>query len=171
MLSKLIKAYVRFVDRMNEAVGNVIMFLIFALLGIMIFDVVSRTFFNKPNIWTVEMSEFTMTTYYMLGGAYTLIRKGHVRMDLFYDRWTGRGKAVADILTFPLVLLYMVIFLIGSITSLWYAITHHQVTYSSWAPPLTPIKLIMTIGILLMTMQVIAEFFKDLETMRGRSTR
>lgn len=170
-MSRRIEAYVRFMDRMNQAVGNVVMFLVFALIGIMVFDVVSRTFFNKPNIWTVEMSQFTMTAYYILGGAYTLIRKGHVRMDLFYDRWTAKGKATADVITFPLVLFYMVIFLYGSITSLRYAIQYKQVTYSSWAPPLTPIKIIMTIGIALMTLQVIAEFFKDLATMRGRATK
>lgn len=119
----------------------------------------------------MEMCEFTMTAYYMLGGAYTLMHEGHVRMDLLYDKLTAKGKATADVITFPIALFYMALYLYGSITSLKYAIVHKQVTYSSWAAPVTPIKIIMTIGIALMTMQVISQFFKDLARMRGRSTR
>lgn len=152
---------------MNEAVGKFAMFLIFPLIGILAFEVVSRTFFNAPHIWSVEMAEFTMTAYYMLGGAYTLMHDGHARMDLFYSRWTIKGQAKADALTFPIVMFYMGIFLYGSITSLQYSIRYKQVSYSAWAPPLTPIKIFMAIGIALMISQVISEFLKNLATIRG----
>jgi len=170
LLERQMRAYVRFTDRLNEAVGGFAKYLIFLLMGILIYEVISRTLFNQPHIWQVEMSEFTMTAYYMLGGAYTLMRDGHVRMDLFYYRWPARGKAKADVLTFPIIMAYMALYLYGSITSLQYAMKYRQVTYSSWGPPLAPIKVIMLVGIALMTMQVLSEFFKDLLKMRGRET-
>lgn len=170
MLSRLVNTCVRFIDRTNEAAGKLAMFLIFPLIGILAFEVISRTFFNQPHIWSVEMAEFTMTSYYILGGAYTLMHEGHARMDLFYSRWTVKGKATADVLTFPFVFFYMSVFLYGSITSLRYAITHKQVSYTSWAPSLTPIKFIMTIGIALMTLQFLSQFLKDLAIVRGEAT-
>jgi TRAP-type mannitol/chloroaromatic compound transport system permease small subunit len=60
-----------------------------------------------------------------------------------------------------------VFLLVGGISSTEYAITYGQTNYSSWAPPLAPIKIIMTIGITLMLLQVIAVFFRDLAVARG----
>ena len=60
------------------------MYLVFPMIGILFFETVSRTIFNHPWIWTVEMAQFVMAAYYTLGGAYTLIMDGHVRMDLTY---------------------------------------------------------------------------------------
>ncbi len=64
-------------------------------------------------------------------------------------------------------MLYLVMLLVGGFISLEYSIRYKQKSYSSWAPQVTPIKIIMVFGMVLMTLQVIAEFFKDLETLRG----
>jgi TRAP-type mannitol/chloroaromatic compound transport system permease small subunit len=53
------------------------------------------------------------------------------------------------------------------VSSTNYAITYGQKNYSSWAPPLSPIKIIMTIGIAMMLLQAIAMFFRDMATVRG----
>ena len=73
----------------------------------------------------------------------------------------------ADALTAGLLIFYLVVLLIGGISSTEYALSYGQKNYSSWAPPLAPIKIIMTIGIALMLLQVIAVFFKDLAKARG----
>jgi TRAP-type mannitol/chloroaromatic compound transport system permease small subunit len=57
--------------------------------------------------------------------------------------------------------------LYGSISSAEYALMYNQKNYSSWAPPMAPIKIIMAIGIFLMLLQAIATFFKDLAKVRG----
>jgi len=147
------------------------MYLVFPMIGILFFETISRTIFNTPWKWTVEMAQFFMAAYYTLGGAYTLIMDGHVRMDLTYARWSPKNKAVADAITFLLVMFYLVMLLIGGVISLEYSIKYNQKSYSSWAPSVTPIKIIMISGMLLMALQVIAEFFKDIATIRaGRNT-
>jgi len=67
-------------------------------------------------------------------------------------------------------MLYLVTLVLGGIISLEYSIQYKQKSYSSWAPPVTPIKIIMLFGMLLMILQVIAEFFKDLAKVRGKET-
>jgi len=169
-VNKVIKAYVDGITATSILVGKLAMYLVFGMLGILFFETISRTVFNHPWIWTVEMAQFVMAAYYTLGGAYTLIIDGHVRMDLAYAKWSPKNKALADVLTFTIVMLYLVTLVLGGIISLEYSIQYKQKSYSSWAPPVTPIKIIMLFGMLLMILQVIAEFFKDLAKVRGKET-
>jgi TRAP-type mannitol/chloroaromatic compound transport system permease small subunit len=91
----------------------------------------------------------------------------HVRMDLLYSRWSPKTRAWVDAVTIAFLIFYLLFLLFGRISSTQYALEYGQKNYSSWAPPLAPIKIIMTIGIALMLLQAIAMFFKDLAQARG----
>jgi TRAP-type mannitol/chloroaromatic compound transport system permease small subunit len=166
-MPKAVKIYVRYTDAVSQVVGKFSMYLVLVMMGILLFESLSRTMLNRPHIWVVEMAQFIMAAYYVLGGGYSMILDGHVRMDLFYERWSAKRKALADIITVFFLLFYLVFLLIGSISATKYAIIYKQVNYTPWAPPLAPIKIIITIGIVLMLLQVIATFFKDLAKVRG----
>ncbi len=168
---KAAKAYVRYMDATSRIVGKFAMFLIFAMVAILLFETMARIIFNRSQLWSVEMAQFFMAAYYLLGGGYTLLIGGHVRMDLLYHRWSAKKKALIDIITFFMTLLYMVVLLYGGIKGLMYSIKYNQVSYSSWAPPVTPIKIIMLIGITLMLLQIVAELIKDLAIARGEEIK
>jgi TRAP-type mannitol/chloroaromatic compound transport system permease small subunit len=142
--------------------------MIFVMIGLLLYMSLSRSVFNTPLNWGVEMAQFMMAAYYLLGGAYSMQIDAHVRMDIFYSRWSPRGKALADVLTAVFLIFYLVVLLIGGINSSEYALSHNQKNYSAWAPPVAPIKIIMTFGIALMLLQAIAMFFRDLATLRGK---
>ena len=154
----------RFVDAMNRTIGRVAMYLIFAMMGILLWGALSRSVFDVPHIWVVEMAQMTMAAYYFLGGAYSVQLDSHVRMDLLYGRWSLRTRAIVDAVTGCCLLFYVTFLLYGGISSTQYALEYGQTNYSAWAPPLAPIKIVMTFGIVMMLLQVIATFFKDLET-------
>jgi TRAP-type mannitol/chloroaromatic compound transport system permease small subunit len=168
-MPKAIKIFVRSVEATNQVVGKFSQYLVFVMMGVLLFESFSRTIFNRPHIWVVEMAQFTMAAYYMLGGGYSMILKGHVRMDLLYGRWSTKTRAIVDLFTAVVLIFYLVILLYGAISAVEYALRYAQVNYTSWAPPLAPIKIIMTIGIVLMLLQAIAIFFQDLATARGES--
>ena len=107
------------------------------------------------------MAQFTITAYYLLGGGYSMITDDHVRMDLFYGKLSKKGKAKMDIFTSFFLIFYLALLFFGSITSLIYTIETKQKLFTAWAPYVWPIKSIMTFGILLMLLQSIAIFFKD----------
>jgi TRAP-type mannitol/chloroaromatic compound transport system permease small subunit len=159
---------VRWVDAVNRLVGRAMMYLIFVMMGILLWSSISRGFFDISYIWSVEIAQFMLTAYYILGGGYSMQLDSHVRMDLFYSRWSPRKQALADALTSGFLLFYIVFLLVGGISGTIYAIEYNQKNYSSWAPPLAPIKIIMCIGIALMLLQAIALFFKDLAKAIGR---
>ena len=121
-----------------------------------------------PPIWVIELSQFLMAAYYLLGGGYSMQLYAHVRMDVFYSRWTERGRAFMDSITAFFLVFYLAIMLYGGISSSAYSLKYNQLNYSAWAPPMAPIKLIMTVGIALMLLQAIAIFFRDLAKFTGR---
>jgi TRAP-type mannitol/chloroaromatic compound transport system permease small subunit len=164
-----IKAYVRAVDAVNRVIGRFVMYLIFAMMGVLLLSSISRSFFNVSFIWVVEVAQFLLTAYYLLGGGYSMQLDSHVRMDLVYSHWTPRTRAIVDAITAGFLLLYLAVLLLGGISSTHYAIEYGQKNYSSWAPPLAPIKIIMVIGIVLMLLQAVATFFKDLARARGET--
>ncbi len=90
-----------------------------------------------------------------------MLTDDHVRMDLIYSKLKDKTKAILDSLTSVFLVFYLVVLLIGSISSLTYTIETNQRLFTAWAPYVWPIKSIMTFGILLMLLQSIAIFFKD----------
>mgnify|MGYP000991448554 CR=1 FL=1 len=163
-----IKNYVRWVDAINRRVGKYALYLVFVMMGILLFSSISRTFFNVPFDWTMEMAQFTMAAYYLLGGGYSMQLKAHVRMDVLYERWSERKRAMVDVMTSGFLIFYLVVLLYGGLSSALYSLEYGQRNYSSWGPPMAPIKIIMVIGILLMLLQAVAVFFKDLAKARGK---
>ncbi len=162
-----IRLYVRWVEAVNRRVGRLAMYLVFVLLGILLYSSISRTLLGQPVNWAVEMGQFVMAGYYLLGGAYSMQLDAHVRMDLIYSKLSPRRRATTDAFTIFFLIFYLVFLLAGGISSTEYALTYDQRNYTAWAPPLAPIKIIMCIGIALMLLQAIATFFRDLAAARG----
>lgn len=167
-MPKAVKTYVRWVDAVNRVVGRFAMYLIFAMMGILLYSSITKTFFI-PALWTLEMAQFTMVAYYLLGGGHSMQLDSHVRMDLLYGRWSEKTKAVADTITILLLIFFLVFLLYGAISSMDYALQYGERSYSSWAPYMAPIKFIMTAGIVMMLLQAIATLFKDIAKARGET--
>jgi len=166
-MPKAVTTFVQYVESANKVIGRFSMYLIFAMGGVLLFESIARTIFNQPHIWVVEIAQFTMAAYYLLGGGYSMMLKAHVRMDLLYGRWSVKRQALADLITGPVLLFYLIFLLVGAISAIEYAVSYGQKNYTPWAPPLAPIKIIMGIGILMMLLQTIARFFRDLAKFRG----
>jgi len=166
-MPKPIKLFIRYVETTNKAVGKFSMYLVFGMMGILLYESISRTIFDTPHIWVVEMAQFVMAAYYLLGGGYSMMLKGHVRMDLLYGRWSVKKQGLADSITAPLMIFYLVFLLVGAYSSIEYAVMYGQRNRSAWAPLMAPIKIIMGTGILLMLLQAVATWFKDLAKAGG----
>ena len=166
-MPKAVIKFVHAVDATNRVVGTFSMYLVFLMIGILLYEPIARNLFDVSSIWAVETAQFTMAAYYLLGGGFSMILKGHVRMDLLYGRWSEKKKATFDVFTGLFMIFYLVFLLIGAYSSIEYAVMYGQKNRSAWAPYMAPIKIIMGTGVLLMLLQAIATFFKDLAKARG----
>jgi len=165
-MSKAIQRYVRFVDAMNRRIGRAAMYLIFVMMAVLLYSSISKTFF-LPSLWTIEIAQFLMVAYFLVGGPYSLQLNSHVRMDLLYGTWSDRTKTWVDAFTILFLIFYLIWLLYGGISSTQYAIQYGERSYSAWRPYMWPIKTVMTIAIALMLLQAIATFFKHLAKLRG----
>jgi TRAP-type mannitol/chloroaromatic compound transport system permease small subunit len=168
-MPKPIRLYVKYVDAATMLVGKIAMYAIFAALaGVLLFTAISNAVLDISYIWGFEMAQFIMAAYYILGGGYAMMLDGHVRMDVFYSRWSARKRATVDLFTSVFLIFFLGVLLYGGVSSTEYALQYGQKSYSSWAPQLAPIKIIMVVGILLMLLQTTSMFFKDWATARGK---
>ena len=167
-MPKLIKYYIKFIDYISLKTGRATMYLVFVMMFILILSFVTINIINIPLIWIIEMAQFVMTGYYLLGGGYSMLTDDHVRMDLIYSKLKDKTKAFLDSLTSVFLVFYLVVLFYGSISSLTYTIETNQRLFTAWAPYVWPIKSVMTFGIMLMLLQSIAIFFKDLAKVLGR---
>jgi len=158
--------YVRVVEAINRRVGRIAMYLIFAMMAILLWSSISKTFFT-PTLWTLEMAQFTMVAYYLLGGPYSLQLGSNVRMDLFYGRWSTRTKAWFDAFTVIALIFYLFVLLYGGFSSAAYAIEYGERSYSAWRPYMAPIKIVMCFAIALMILQAFAILIRDIAKIRG----
>jgi TRAP-type mannitol/chloroaromatic compound transport system permease small subunit len=162
-MPEAIKVYVRFIDRVNRAVGRFAMYLVFLMMAILFYSTISKNFFT-PSLWTLEMAQFTMVAYYMLGGGYSMQLDAHVRMDLLFDRWSDRTRAIVDAFTICFLVVYLGFLLYSGLSSTEYALKTGETSRKIWDPYMAPIKIIMVVAILLMLLQTIAAFFRSLAT-------
>lgn len=164
-MPRFVSVYVRTVDAINYRIGRVMMYGIFVMMGILLWSSISKTFF-LPSLWTLELAQFAMVTYYILGGPYSIQLGSNVRMDLFYGNWSVRKKAWFDSFTVLLLIFYLSVLLYGAIDSTSYSLQYGERNPTAWRPYLWPIKSIMTVGFFLMLLQATSELLKDIAEIR-----
>ncbi len=186
-MSAFLKGYIAIIDRINHRIGRVVMYGIFAMMAILAWSSISKTFFT-PSLWTLEMAQFAIMAYYFLGGPYSIQLGSNVRMDLFYHNWSDRKKASVDAITVMFLIFYLGVLLYGGLGSTAYSLGYwgdEPVVFftelatggeeigrlerspTAWRPYLWPIKTLLAIGVFLMLLQAISEFFKDIARILG----
>ena len=159
--------FIKYVDAFNYRIGRFAMYGIFVMMGILLWSSISKTFFN-PSLWTLEMAQFCMVAYYMLGGPYSIQMGSNVRMDLLYGEWDNHRKAQVDAITIIFLIIYLIFMIWGGWESFIYSLSYGGERSSSiWRPYIWPIKLIMIFGFSIMLLQSISEFFKDILRIKG----
>lgn len=159
--------YIAIVDPINRWIGRVVMYGIFVMMGILLWSSISKTFF-LPSLWTLEMAQFAMVAYWVLGGPYAIQMGSNVRMDLLYGEWSERRKAQVDAITVLFLVTYLVVLLWGGWDSLMYSFQYGgERSPTAWRPYLWPIKSIMVAGIFLMLLQALSELAKDILRLKG----
>ena len=193
---RVLRCYIRTIDRFNYRIGRITMYGLFVMMAILLWSSLSKVAFD-PSLWTLEMAQFALVAYFMLGGPYSIQMGSNVRMDLFYGSWDLRRKAQFDAITVLFLIIYLASLLYGAIASTAYALGHFKgepVSFfgsviaafftggsdavteklghlersaTAWRPYLWPVKIIMVFAIFLMLLQAISEFLKDILRLRG----
>ena len=148
----------------NEWIGRVASFLILVIITVTLFEVVMRYIFDAPTVWAMETSGLLQMNYIMLGGGYTLLHRGHVRIDVVYARFSHRGQAIVD-LTITAVLFFLftgALLYFGTIFVSWKSFMIKEMSSSGiWYGQIWPFKQMVTIGTLLIMLQFVLLMIRD----------
>jgi TRAP-type mannitol/chloroaromatic compound transport system permease small subunit len=150
------------IDSVNDGCGKAVSWLVLVFTLVLGYEIVLRYVFNAPTKWAFDISYMLGGTYFWLGAGYTMLKKKHVRIDIFYRKFSSQKKALADIFFsliffFPLwgILLYK---LIPYVYLSW--VTNERSMQGYWMPILYPFKTVMPLGVLLLLLQGVAEFLR-----------
>ncbi len=131
-------------------------------------EVVARYAFNAPTQWAYDLTFMLYGTFFMLGGAFTLQRKGHVRTDMYYDRWSPRRQATIDIACYLVIFIpFVAVFVFTGWGYFWKAfMTNETFVSSAWQPITWPFKLAMPLAGVLLLIQAVSELCKCAHTLQ-----
>ncbi len=160
------RTYVRVIEALNYRVGRMAMYLLFVIMGILLWSSITKIV-RIPAIWTLEMAQFTLVAYYLLGAPYTFLLGTNVRMDLLYARLRPRTQALWDVFTVFALIFYLGVMLHGAFGSTVYSFETWERSPTGWRPYLWPIKTIICISFVLMILQAIAHLIRDFAIIRG----
>lgn len=154
---------IRAIDTFGDWCGKVWAWLIIPLIGGLCYEVIARYVFDRPTIWAYDLGYMLYGGHFMLGAGYTLLKKGHIRTDFFYESWSPRRQGTVDavcylFLFFPGLLL----FLAASWDNAWASFVIGESSEASpWRPILWPFKMCMPIGAIFLIVQGVSEFLKS----------
>ena len=160
--------WIRRIDLLSSGVGKAFAWLILVLTAVVTYDVIARYVFGAPTDWAFDTSYILYGTLFMMAGAYTLARNGHVRGDFLYANMKPRTQAALDLLLY-------VLFFIPGIGALaysgvdftlmsWHLREHSSLT--SGGPPIYPFKAIIPIAGALVLLQGFAEITRCVVCLR-----
>lgn len=158
-------------DQISEWTGRIFIWCIVPLTVLSVSEVIMRRFFASPTIWSFETVTQIYGFYFMMVASYALLHKSHVSIDIFTMRLSPKTRAVVALIS------YLIFFFPFTIICLWKSYLYaaeswvmRETSWSSFAPPLYPLKTAMTIAFALLILQGISEFIKEILNIKGART-
>lgn len=158
-------------ERVSLGSGVIAALLIVPLVVATCIEVVSRYVFGAPTTWSYEIGYMGMGAHFLLGGAYTLKARGHIRIDLLYAFYPERVKAAFDFLGYACLTLPLCVWLVFGFWE--YTVEAYQwgetTGASAWNPRVWPFRVIMMTAFLLLAVQLVAELLRCLAVLFGQA--
>ncbi len=168
-----VERLLKVIDAVSERTGRMVGWIAVPMIIALIYEVFARYIFHRPTIWSYEITYMIYGTHFLLGAAYTLKVKGHIRIDLLYMRFSPRKRALIDVIGYLVIFFPITVVLIfASFDMAKDAYTIKEVSqFTPWQPILWPFKSVICIGFSLFFLQGVAEFIRSLlMLMRGEET-
>jgi TRAP-type mannitol/chloroaromatic compound transport system permease small subunit len=150
------------VDRMSTWIGQFFSWLVVGLTLLIGYEVFSRYVLNSPHAWAFDAMIMMYGTMFMMAGAYTLSKNGHVRGDILYGFLKPRTQAIFDLILYVIFFIPGVIALAyagyGYAADSWRILEHSSITADG--PPLYPFKTIIPLAGVILLFQGIVEIFR-----------
>ena len=160
-----------FVDKSSTWIGKTVSILSLFVALVIVYEILMRGFFGRPTVWASETTVFACGLVYLLGGAWTLLEDKHVRIDMLYNRFSSKGRAILECFTFLPFSLYILVMLYATWVYTADSIRVRETTMTPWNPPIYPMKIAMTFALLLIFLQGAVRVIRNLQSATGGHKR
>jgi TRAP-type mannitol/chloroaromatic compound transport system permease small subunit len=168
-MEKWLRGFFAFFDTLNERIGKGVAWLNIGLIFLVCGDVFTRYLLNKTSPWVTELEWHLFSLIFLLGAGFAWKHNRHVRVDLFYARFSKKDRAMVDALGALIFLLPWSSLLI--VVSWKYAVSSFAIRETSpdpgGLPAFYPIKFAICIGMILLAFQAAGQLYKDLKSWLG----
>ena len=170
-LKSLLIAIRDFLDRCDYVLVVVAGIAVLSMMLITSYDVVMRYTFNRPTAWALEVSTYLIPVCVFLAIAYVLRQEGHIRVELLLNNLQPKVRTLLLLIT---SFLSLFLFAIGTwmgfkITAL--SIQRWECSVGTAEILMWPIKLLVPVGFLFLSLQIVSKIFHYIATLRGSTHR
>jgi len=165
-----LRAFVRTIEAISRASGYAAAVLVLLLVVLMTYEVVVRYAFSAPTIWGYEVTTWVMGGSFVLAIAYALATNSHVRIDFAHDILGRRAGHAIDLVGYAFFILPLLVWLSWGMWDYFYGPFRNgeRTGQSAWNPVIWPFRLVLLAGVLIWTLQVVAEIVKAAFALAGR---
>lgn len=156
------KKILALVDGGSTWVGKAVSLLGLFVAVVIAYEILMRSVFGRPTVWASESTVFACGLIYLLGGAWTLLEDKHVRIDMLYNKLSPKGQALLDCITYLAFSLYILVMLKATWVYMVESVQLRESTTSAWDPPIYPMKMAMTISLILLFLQGTVRMIRNL---------
>jgi TRAP-type mannitol/chloroaromatic compound transport system permease small subunit len=163
---------VRTIDAVSTAAGWLAGWFIVPMTVAITYEVIARYAFNAPTKWSYEVGYMLYGAQFMLAAAYTLLKGGHIRTDVLYERWSARTRATVDGVCYVLFFFpgMLCILYAGAVEArqAWEIGERTGLRIVGVSVPMYALKAIIPLTAALLVLQGLAELIRCGQTMRNR---
>ena len=163
------KSVLSVIDSISEWSAKTAAFLVVAATVVVTLEVIQRYGFNAPTRWGLELTIFICGVFYIMGYAYIHSLRADVRVDVIYARFTPRVRAIINLVTLPLFVIFFGALMWAGTGWAWTAVVKGYTSGSLWDPPIWPMRLMIPLATFLVLLQGLANSIRDFNiAVRGK---
>ncbi len=157
---------IRKIDQISLFSGEYVAYWSVIAVFVYYYEVTVRYVFNSPTNWAHESMFLMFGMQYLMAGAYAYLTNSHVRVDIFYAKFSARKKAIVDIVTSVFFFIFVGTLLVTGLIFAFDSLGQMEVSFTEWAIQYWPIKFGMVVGAILLLLQGISKLLKDIDVIR-----
>lgn len=159
---------VKLIDKISEWTGALSAWIVIPLMVVVLIEVFQRHVLNAPTRWGYDVLWMLFSAQFLLGGAFTMLRKGHIRIDIVYGVLSDRAKLIYDIINTLFIILPPAVLLTwaGIIFAADAWTSGEKLSTTNWFFPAGPSKSLIPIGFFLLALQCVAELIRNINELK-----
>lgn len=156
------KRLIKTIDGISEWSGKLFAYIFWFGTAALVYEILARYVFHSPTMWAQGISQRIFAVFYFICGAYVSLHKSHINMDVIYNRFSLRTRAILDVIGFLFFFAFCGALLWWGSEYAWASLIHREACDTPFHAPIYPVKLMIPLGALLILLQELAQLWRHL---------